>query len=193
MQKRQLTLLTALLLSLLLHFIFVMGSEIALPDFYTSPDEVLESKKPGAVQQVSLLKPPPRATRKPPSGMQFVKQTDAKKPKAAKKKEVEKPEPAKAPEPETAPVEEPLSPPSEEAPAEEKVIASTPAKPEPPPAFPIQVNAVLEARFNGIPATLKQSWVMEGFRYAISTRGKKFGFSAELNSEGSINPEGGLS
>ncbi len=192
MQKRRLTLLTALTLSLLLHLVFVAGSEIALPDFYSPPDEVLETKKPGTVQKVSLLKPPPRPVSKAPSGMQFVQQAARKQPKVAPKKEAGKPEPVEEAEANSA-AEETLMDATEETVAEEEVIASKSAKPEPPPAFPIQVNAVLDARFNGFSATLKQSWVMEGYRYAISTRGKKFGFSAELNSEGSINPEGGLS
>lgn len=192
MQKRRLTLLTALTLSLLLHFVFVAGSEIALPDFYSPPDEVLETKKPGTVQKVSLLKPPPRPVSKAPSGMQFVQQAARKKPKVTPKKEAETPEPVHEPEPASAAAETLVDAP-EETVAEEEVIASEAAKPEPPPAFPIQVNAVLETRFNGFSATLKQNWVMEGYRYAITTRGKKFGFSAELNSEGSINPEGGLS
>jgi hypothetical protein len=192
MQKRRLTLLTALTLSLLLHFVFVAGSEIALPDFYSPPDEVLETKKPGTVQKVSLLKPPPRPVSKPPSGMQFVQPAARKKPKAAQQKEAEKAEPLPAAEP-ASDAEEVLADAPKETVAEEEVITAKAATPEPPPAFPIQVNAVLEARFNGFSATLRQNWLMEGFRYAITTRGKRFGFSAELNSEGSINPEGGLS
>lgn len=126
--------------------------------------------------------------------MQFVKQADARKAKAAKKKTAKKPEPAKEQEPEAVPAEEeqPATAAEEETPAEEKVIASAPTKPEPPPAFPIQVNALLEARYNGIPFTIRQNWVMEGFRYAISQNAKKFGFSFAINSEGRINPEGGL-
>ncbi|MDQ8037534.1 MAG: DUF3108 domain-containing protein [Pedobacter sp.] len=189
MQKRPLTLLAALLLSLLLHFIFVAGGEIALPDFYSPPDEILESKKPGQVQQVSLIKPPPPATKKP-AGLQFVKAAPAKKTKAAKKKKPKTPEPAKEEIPAQPAEEEQLA----EVAAEEKteeVVA--PVTPEPPPAFPIQVNAQLEARVNGIPFTINQHWVMEGFRYAITQKAKKFGFSVAINSEGRINPEGGLS
>ncbi len=197
MQKRQQTLLTALLLSLLLHFLFVAGSEIALPDFYSPPDEILESKKPGTVQQVSLIKPatPPK---KPPSGMQYIKKAAPKKPKAREKADTEKAEAAQEKAPDTAaavppPMDEvPAAAPEEPVTAEDKVIAAEPVKPEPPPAFPIQVSAVLEARYNGIPFTIRQNWVMEGFRYAISQHAKKFGFSFSIESEGSINPEGGL-
>ncbi|MGH8492845.1 MAG: DUF3108 domain-containing protein [Moraxellaceae bacterium] len=191
MQKRRLTLLTALLLSVFLHFFFVLGGEIALPDFYTAPDEILESKKPGHVQQISLSKPPPAAAKKP-AGMQFVKASAAKKKKAAQKKASEKTEPEKPPEPETLASEETQP---AEVDAEEKVeeiVAPAPVTPEPPPAFPIQVNAQLEARYNGISFTINQHWVMEGFRYSITQKARKFGFSVAINSEGRINPEGGL-
>ncbi|HEX6591230.1 MAG TPA: DUF3108 domain-containing protein [Moraxellaceae bacterium] len=185
MRKRQLTLLGALLLSLLLHVFVIGGGEFALPDFYSLPDEVLESRKPGKVQQVTLAKAP----RAKPAGIQFV-QAAPKKKSAAKKKKEKAPEPA--PE-EVTPAEETSA---AEVPADaEAPVAETPepVKPEPPPPFPIQVEAVVEVRYNGIPVTARQHWVMEGFRYAITQTAKKFGISLQISSEGRINPEGGLS
>ncbi len=191
MQKRQLTLLSALLLSLLLHFLFMAGGEIGLPDFYSPPDEVLDSKKPGQVQQVSLTRPPADAMRKP-AGMHLVHATPARKARTAKRRKPPAAAAAReAPPAQTAPEEQPANTAVDEK--TEEVLAPAPVTPEPPPAFPIQVNAQLEARVNGIPFTINQYWVMEGFRYAITQSARKFGFSVAINSEGRISPEGGLS
>lgn len=188
MRKRQLTLLGALLLSLLLHVVVIGGGELALPDFYSPPDEVLESQKPGKVQQVTLAKTP-RAKPATPAGIRFVQATAQKKPAPKKKKEKAPPLP-----------EEEITPPEElaaaETPAEAEAPAAetpTPVKPEPPPPFPIQVEAVVEVRYNGIPVTARQHWAMEGFRYAITQTARKFGIGLQISSEGRINPEGGLS
>lgn len=195
MQKRRLTLLTALTCSVLLHIVFVAGGEIALPDFYTPPDEVLERKKATHIQRVQIVSTPVVAPATA-GGIRFVssgKIAPSPKNPAPKKKPVEN---------KAAPSEPPSEPATEETasndnttPAESLAETPTPmpAPPEPAPAFPIQINAVLDARYNGIPFTIRQSWAMEGFRYAIDLNAKRFGFHIQLSSEGSINPQGGLS
>lgn len=192
MQKRRVTLLTALIFSVLLHFALVAGGEIVLPDVYTPPDEVLERKKATHIQRVQIVSNP-IATPAKATGVRFVsarKATTLPR-KIAKKKEL--PEKSAAP---TVLAGEEIASVENTAPAE--TIIETPAPPstpppEPAPAFPIQINAVLEARYNGLSFTIRQTWVMEGFRYAIDQNAKKFGFRFQISSEGRITPEGGLS
>lgn len=196
MRKRRLTLLSALILSLLLHFLLVAGGEIALPDFYTSPDEVLERKEPGKVQQVQLKSVPPPA-KKTVTGMRYVHATAVKPKKAAKPKK-KKPAPEKIAEAEAAQEKAPAPDTAEEkitetAASPEPEVIAPPPPPEPAPAFPIQVTATLQARYNGIPFSIRQNWLMEGFRYAIDQSASKFGFTFQITSEGRVNPEGGLS
>jgi hypothetical protein len=197
MRKRRLTFLSALILSLLLHFVLVAGGEITLPDFYTSSDEVLERKKPGKVQQVQLHSLPP-AEKKVVTGMRYVRVAAVKPPTKAKAK---KKKPA-ADVSSTSVAAQDAAPSQAAEVVAEKIAAPivvepeavTPApKSEPAPAFPIQVTATLQARYNSIPFTIRQNWVMEGFRYAIDQRASKFGFSFQITSEGRVNPEGGLS
>lgn len=196
MQKRRITLLTALALSVLLHFVVVAGGELALPDFYTAPDEVLERKQPTHVQRVQIRSRPPAAKKPAAAGMQFV----AAKPVAPKKKKkAEPPKPA-----EEKPVEPPLAEEnstaatdSEKPDAAPEPVAETPPAPPPPPelapAFPVQLSAELDSRVDSIPFTIHQTWVMEGFRYFIDQNARKFGFRVQMTSEGRVNPDGGLS
>lgn len=186
MQKRRLTLITALLLSVLLHFVVVAGGELSLPDFYTAPDEVLASKKPEHIQRVQIMSRPPAA--KKAVGTRFVGHPPA----TAKKKKAAAPKPAEEKAPEA--VAETTTP-ETEAPVPE-TPAETPPAPPPPvelaPAFPVQMAAELELHVDSLSAVLRQTWVMEGFRYFIDMNGKKFGFRLQVTSEGSVNPEGGL-
>lgn len=197
MQKRRFTLPGAVLFSVLLHFFLVAGSEMALPDFYTAPDEVLERKKATHIQHVQIVAAPAVPVKAQAAvGVRFV---SMKKTGPAKKKSRKTPPPDTA-DPKTAQTPEPDlnagSPPAAEdviKPIETVTAETAPPPPEPAPAFPIQINAVLEARYNGIPFTIRQSWVMEGLRYAIDLSAKRFGFHFQLSSEGSITPQGGLS
>lgn len=191
MQKRRFTLLIALLLSMLLHFIFVAGGEIAFPDFYQAPDEILERKKATHIQRVQIVSKPASKTPAVAPSVHFI---SAQKTTAAKKKASKKSSPpAEA-------VKESEALPAETASGEAitpvEAVTETPVAPppaaEPAPAFPVQITAVLEARYNGIPFAIRQSWVMEGLRYAIDQSAKKFGFQFQIGSEGSINPQGGL-
>lgn len=70
---------------------------------------------------------------------------------------------------------------------------SMPATYEAAPAFPVQLVAGLEARINGLSTPLRQTWAMEGLRYAIEVKGSKLGYQGLMRSEGRVTPEGGLS
>jgi hypothetical protein len=211
MHKRRFTLLTALVVSFFLHIFLVAGGEISFPDFYSSPDEILERKAPTDIKRVAVTIHTPASTKaNTPPGIRYIaarpkiasaiKKTDAQKAIKAKKAKKEKIEelaqkdtPARNKDSST---QEPVKP------AINSAIKETPRPPltpapvaafEPPPAFPIKIEAVLEARYNGIPFTIKQVWAMEGLRYAIALNARRFGFHFEVTSEGNINPEGGLS
>lgn len=186
---RRLTLGNAVILSLFLHLVFVVGSELSFPDFYTSPDEVLARKHPAVVQRVRITaaaRPPA-----PPPGPRFISPASPAAPK-----------PAPANDPAT-PAAEPIedvttaAPPDEDMPAESvptETDSGAPAKPpeEPAPAFPVEVHADLELRINSLSIVAAQHWVMEGYHYAITVSGKKFGVKAQLESEGLIGSDGGL-
>lgn len=195
MRTSRLTLASALLLSLLLHLLVLGGGEISLPDLYTAPDEVLESRQPVHVQRVQLAaRPPARQATKAAPGMRVVKSAPAPQPDSPSP-----PSPAEAPPASSA--EMPTSATAEAAaaaapittPADAPEASPPSALPELAPAFPVQLSARLEARVSGLSATLYQTWVMEGLSYAIDVKGRKFGYSAQVTSEGSISPEGGLS
>ena len=95
-------------------------------------------------------------------------------------------------------------------PAAEKTIAASaaaapaiaePAAPESPPlpnapapepelTFPLSVLAKQRAHYYGFAMDLSQQWLMEGTRYVIRNEASKFGFKAEIVSEGSVSPDG---
>lgn len=72
--------------------------------------------------------------------------------------------------------------------------AGGPASPrtsdEPAPSFPVSVQATHRASYYGFRMDLKQQWLMEGFNYLIRNDARKFGFTALLTSEGKVSPEG---
>jgi hypothetical protein len=187
MENRRPALLIALLLSLLVHVIVVSSSETRLTDFLTD-DEVLESRQPTRVQRVRL------ATR--PAAPAPERTAQKKQHKTASEKPAQ-------PSPAPAPAEQASSGSDDAA---DTGIADSPAEPAPaappqapvatmaelPPAFPVQLVAELDARLNGLPVVLTQAWNMEGYRYAIRLSGSKFGFEADLESEGKVSPAGGL-
>lgn len=199
MRIRRLPLLPALLASLALHAFVVGGGEFVLPDLFTSPDEVLERRQPTHVQRVQLATRPsePEAP-VAPKGLRMVAIVPAPAVRQAATPQ-KHPKPAEAPA-QADPEPEPSPSPDEAQAAATSPPAATPAPPEaipapapePAPAFPVQLEARLEARFAGIPVTLNQRWIMEGYRYFIEQSGKKFGFSARMTSEGHLSPEGGL-
>lgn len=189
--RRQLTLTNAVLLSVILHLVAVIGSELSLPDFYTPPDEILDRKQPEKVQRVRIAAAPkPKAA---VSGPRFISAAPPLPP----------PEPDK---PEAPSREQESSATSSAEPVTDSINnidgtttdtalhgseAVTPSG-EPAPAFPVQIRADLELRLNNLSAVAEQRWVMEGFRYFITVNGSKFGFKAQLESEGEIGADGGL-
>lgn len=190
--RRRLTLGNAVILSLFLHLVFVIGSELSLPDFYTPPDEILDRKTPTVVQRVRITAAPKPPA--PPPGPRFISSLTAsvKKPstpaleKKAEALPTEPQEPAAdVTEKIIAQDDDPVAQPQEDA-------APIPAPAEPAPAFPIQIRATLELRVNSLTATAEQHWVMEGLDYSITMSAKKFGFKAQLESEGEIGSDGGL-
>ncbi len=74
-------------------------------------------------------------------------------------------------------------------PPEELSNKSTPVN-EPPPAFPVEIHALLKASFKGIGVDIKQTWRMEGERYSIDNEAKKMVFTARMMSEGTVSNSG---
>ena len=191
--RRQLTLTNAVLLSVLLHLVAVIGSELSLPDFYTPPDEILARKAPEHVQRVRLAaapKPKPAA-----SGPRFVSShppTPAPTPSPKKDPAPAEPTAEAAADTDVATDAGGVSGLDPEAVPDAEGASTVSPAPEPAPAFPVQIRADLELRLNSLSAIAEQHWVMEGFRYFITVNGSKFGFKAQLSSEGEIGADGGL-
>lgn len=197
--RRRLTLGNAVLLSLILHLVVVVGSELSLPDFYIPPDEVLARTQPIKVQRVRIAAAPPAKTAV--SGPRFIsspitasatktpKPSEA--PTAVEKEKV--PEGELASSDTSAPDASNVTGAGNDPAATVPDGAPLPPAEEPAPGFPVQVHAELELRVNSITAVAEQDWMMEGLRYSISVNGKKFGFKATLESEGEIDSNGGLS
>jgi hypothetical protein len=182
---RRPTLLTALLFSLLIHALIVGSSEFSLSDFFAPDDEVLERYQPVHIQRVRL------ATRSPiPANPR--KSPEHSKPAAAAATSAIKQVASISPPSEAGAIQKSI--PQESNPVKEVAPAEAPiALPaQPAPAFPVQLEAELEARLHELPVVLIQTWHMEGYRYAIRLSGRKFGFLAQVDSEGRINSAGGL-
>ena len=73
-----------------------------------------------------------------------------------------------------------------------KETVKTPPAPayEPAPPFPIEILATYKATFMGFSVNIKQEWRMEGDRYSIENEASKFGFKANLVSEGRVSEAG---
>lgn len=191
--RRRLTLGNAVVLSVALHLVAVIGSELSLPDFYTPPDEILERKQPVKIQRVRIAAAPkPKTT---VTGPRFV--SSAPQPPAPPEPHAPADDKQAAtatstdggiPEPDTPATSAASSAPATGAAAG----APLPPPEEPAPSFPVQVRADLELRLNSLTAVAEQRWVMEGFRYSITVNSKKFGVKAQLESEGEIDSNGGL-
>lgn len=187
----------AVLLSVLLHLLSYTATQLSFPDFFTNADEVLSKKKASGVTKVSvrIKAAPPPAKPAPKPGVASVSIGAPPQGKPAKKSKTQPkaaevaapPEPAPDAATPAASPEEPAIP---EAPAEANPPAPEPPKVEPAPSFPVESRAVYRARFMGLSADFRQTWHMEGFRYSVDYEGKKFGFTARMNSEGQITPEG---
>lgn len=216
---RRLTLAVALLSSVLLHLLAAGSGDMVLPSLL-APDEVLESRMPVHVQRVRLAPLPalsPLAAR-PDAAVPHRRAAAAARDEEGDpvKREAAPLPPsqqAQGSEPRTAaasiggqsgPLETTEA--AAQAPAAAQAsdarmatpdpapspTASNLAPAEPAPAFPVQLSARIEARLNGLSGIVEQQWLMEGFRYTIEMKSRKFGIGASLNSEGQIATEGGL-
>lgn len=194
MPRHQLTLVAALLLSLLLHTAF-MGAGVSPSPRLLLPDgDILASRAVTSVTRVRLVAPPEGLT-PPLSRATAGASTRQTAPRPAPKKNLASSEPAAqgaSRDPPGTPVAGPS--PNDTPPAlTETAGTSAPHFPvEPAPAFPLRITAELEARLGRINSSLQQTWRMEGLRYAIDMQGSKFPFRARLSSEGQVHPEGGL-
>lgn len=177
-------LLWALTASALLHACWLVEVEWAWPWQTKAAEQVLASKKADAVKRVRL------ATR-PQARRDDIMQVTLLKPATeipagagqAAAEPVVKTMTSAAPSP---PVPDVTFTP---APAETPALVKAP-EPEPEPTFPLSVLAKQRAHYYGFAMDLSQQWLMEGTRYVIRNEASKFGFKAEILSEGSITPEG---
>lgn len=179
-------LLWALTLSVILHACWMVDVEWAWPWRKQMPDQVLSTKKAEAVQRVRLAAKPsiPRSdilqvTLLAPAVNTLKGASKAKSaPVIAKVDAVSAPsvEALATPTPPDLP---PSSPPLPNAP-----------EPEPELTFPLSVLAKQRANYYGFAMDLNQQWLMEGTRYVIRNEASKFGFKAEILSEGRVSPEG---
>ncbi len=179
MQLRR-PLLTALVISSLLHlapFIDPNWREW----FSQREDEVLESSEADEVERVELALTATDAT---PLTNQLVFYKPA--PPPVITASPTPPEPTTQPAPHTD--DEPF--------AQEQTVASSDEAPatgeiyEPPPTFPVSVQAIHSARYRGIRLRLQQQWMMEGRDYFIRNDARKFGFAGLITSAGKVSPEG---
>lgn len=193
MPRHQLTLAAALLLSLLLHAAFMGAGESPSPRILLPDGDVLASRAVASVTRVRLVASPEGLTLPPSRGTAGTSPSQTA-PQPAPEKTLAPSEPAPpgaSRDPPGTPFASPL--PKDTPPALPEAAASTPRFPvEPAPAFPLQITAELEARMGRINSSLRQTWRMEGLRYAIDMQAGKSPLRARLSSEGQIHPEGGL-
>lgn len=177
-------LLWTLTLSVFLHACWLVEVEWAWPWRKQMPEQVLATKKAEAVKRVRLATKPktPRSdmlqvTLLTPGGNTL---DSARKIKSAPV--IARQEAASVPSAEV--VATPASPnlPPNSAPL--------PNAPEPELTFPLSVLAKQRAHYYGFAMDLSQQWLMEGTRYVIRNEASKFGFKAEILSEGNVSPEG---
>lgn len=176
MCKQRGLLLAALLCSVTLHVFFLASGEIGLPDVFPSANDVLASKAPSSIQHIRLAAPKsaPRAH------------------SAAAHQARRAPAPAAAVTAAASTIPAVTATPAAVPPLPPEPTAVPAPVDEPAPAFPVQIHAVLDARYNGFPFSIQQTWLMEGLRYSIDLRAVRFGFHFRVASEGSVNPQGGL-
>ena len=178
-------LLWALMLSVLLHACWMVDVEWAWPWRQQIPDEVLATKKAEAVKRVRLAAKPKvmrsdvlQVTLLTPTGSTRI-ETPALKPAVT---------PASTPATTKAIAAAPPS--TEAATATEPPSLPNAPTPEPEQTFPLSVLAKQRAHYYGFAMDLSQQWLMEGTRYVIRNEASKFGFKAEILSEGRVSPEG---
>ena len=172
-------LLWALTLSAFVHVCWLIDVNFSWPWQKASVDEVVERKKAEAVKRVRLAA-------KPVSRSDAVMQVTLL--KAASPNVSAPTSPIKIALPKSA-QDINAAPTSVSSPPEQ---TSTPviAAPEPDLTFPLSVLAKQRAHYYGFTMDLSQQWLMEGTRYVIRNEARKFGFKAEILSEGNVTVDG---
>ena len=172
-------LLWALTLSAFVHVCWFIDVNFSWPWQKASVDEVVERKKAEAVKRVRLAA-------KPVSRSDAVMQVTLL--KAASPTVSAPTSPIKIALPKSA-QDINAAPTSVSSPPEQ---TSTPviAAPEPDLTFPLSVLAKQRAHYYGFTMDLSQQWLMEGTRYVIRNEARKFGFKAEILSEGNVTVDG---
>lgn len=172
-------LLWALTLSALVHVCWFIDVNFSWPWQKASVDEVVERKKAEAVKRVRLAAKP---VSRPDAVMQVTLLKAASPSVSAPTSPVKIAPPKSAQEINAAPTS--VSSPPEQT--------STPviAAPEPDLTFPLSVLAKQRAHYYGFTMDLSQQWLMEGTRYVIRNEARKFGFKAEILSEGNVTVDG---
>lgn len=175
-------LLWALILSALVHAIWLIDANLSWPWQKAAPDEVLERKQAEAVKRVKLAAKPPRATSTsleitllPGPAERLIAApatlpTNRAMPSASTN---------------TAPV---MTDSSSASPADTPAVVAEPTDAE--LTFPLSVLAKQRAHYYGFTMDLSQQWLMEGTRYVIRNEAQKFGFKAEILSEGNVSVDG---
>ena len=179
-------LLWALTLSVLLHTCWLIDVEWAWPWRKQMPDQVLATKKAEAVKRVHLAAKPraPRSDILQVTLLAPAVNTLNGASKAKSAPVIEKADAVPPPAVETvAPFVQADAPPSSP-----QLPSAT--EPEPELTFPLSVLAKQRAHYYGFAMDLSQQWLMEGTRYVIRNEASKFGFKAEILSEGRVSPEG---
>lgn len=179
-------LLWALTLSVFLHACWMVDVEWVWPWRQQIPDEVLASKKAEAVKRVRLATKPKVVRSDILQITLLAPATSA--PEATQKAKVATPAPlpTKTIVAATAPASPTIA---EPAAASSPPLPDAPA-PEPELTFPLSVLAKQRAHYYGFAMDLSQQWLMEGTRYVILNEASKFGFKAEILSEGNVSPDG---
>lgn len=172
-------LLWALTLSAFVHVCWFIDVNFSWPWQKASVDEVVERKKAEAVKRVRLAAKP---VSRPDAMMQVTLLKAASPTVSAPTSPVKIAPPKSAQEINAAPTS--VSSPPEQT--------STPviAAPEPDLTFPLSVLAKQRAHYYGFTMDLSQQWLMEGTRYVIRNEARKFGFKAEILSEGNVTVDG---
>lgn len=172
-------LLWALTLSAFVHVCWFIDVSFSWPWQKASIDEVVERKKAEAVKRVRLAAKP---VSRPDAMMQVTLLKAASPTVSAPTSPVKIAPPKSAQDINAAPTS--VSSPPEQT--------STPviAAPEPDLTFPLSVLAKQRAHYYGFTMDLSQQWLMEGTRYVIRNEARKFGFKAEILSEGNVTVDG---
>ena len=177
-------LLWALTLSVLLHACWMVDVEWAWPWQKQLPDQVLATKKADAVKRVRLAA---KAKVVRSDILQVTLMAPAGEPQAVAGNTHKARKPATKPGVATSTLKPATS--TASAMTDSPVLPKAP-EPEPELTFPLSVLAKQRAHYYGFAMDLSQQWLMEGTRYVIRNEASKFGFKAEILSEGRVSPEG---